>query len=288
MNINGLNRRMDEFKEYLTGIFKSRFSVYGTTSDVKIFLSNYDKLDNESIGDFVQQQTKDGKDNKTINRRIISLKHYADFQGVILGKIKSLRGQRRIDKINLVSEQDLFKIRSHIDGITSESGFNQMRIKIIMVMLNLGLRRSELLDLKVSDISLDEGKMKFVGKGGKGTQISLYSRVGDFVDYLELRSQMNPKDDSVLIWKYETGYSKLGVREFYKLLYDFTELVIGRRANPHSFRHGLATVLLDKGTDLRTIQEALRHSSISITEIYTHVSVQKIRNAMESNHPIFQ
>ena len=82
-------------------------------------------------------------------------------------------------------------------------------------------------------------------------------------------------------------YKKIGYRELYKILYDFTNDLLGKKVNPHTFRHTLATILLDNHSDLRLVQEVLRHSSLLTTQIYTHVSTERIKNEVEKHHPIF-
>jgi len=285
---------MEKFKEYLQKLTRSKFTIYSIVSDIKIFFREQEELTTEAVQDFVFSQMTDGKDPKTINRRVGSLKHYAKFSGVILGDIKLPKMQRRVDKIQTVSEKELQQVRKFIDSINKSSGFELMRLKTVLILLSLGLRRTEIVELGIENIDFNTNEINFVGKGGKGAKVSLYSREQDIKDYIELRNKLKPVDTKLITYKYNLRdfsenfrYKQIGYRELYDLLYKFTNDLLGRRVKPHTFRHTLATILLDKHSDLRLVQEVMRHTSISTTEIYTHVSTERIKNEVEKNHPIF-
>ena len=158
---------------------------------------------------------------------------------------------------------------------------------MILILLSLGLRRTEVVNMNISNIDFHTNEIRFVGKGEKGTRVSMYSRGDDFFDYMELRNDLGVTSEAFIVHIYDNQYKRIRYREFYKILYDFIHQTIDRHVTPHTFRHTIATLLLDNGSDIRLVQEVLRHSDISTTQIYTHVSTERIKNEVEKHHPMF-
>jgi len=285
---------MEKFKEYLNKITQSKFTISSIMSDIRIFLKEYNTITTANAQDFVFSQMTSGKDSKTVSRRFGSLKHYAKFNNVVLGDVKLPKTQRRVDKITVMSEKELQEIRKFIDSIDNTSSFELMRLKVVLILLSLGLRRTEITELCIENIDFSTGTISFVGKGGKGARISMYSRDQDIKSYIFKRNSLNPTCTNLIVHKYGTSrrskefqYKEIAYRELYKILYEFTNDLLGKRVNPHTFRHTLATILLDNHSDLRLVQDVLRHTSIVTTQIYTHVSTERIKNEVEKHHPIF-
>jgi len=278
---------MQKFKEYLNKITRSQFTISSVLSDIRIFLREYDTLNTENIQGFIFSQLTAGKDGKTVNRRFSSLKHYAKYLGITIGDVKLPKNQRRVDKIQVMSEKELQEIRKFIDSIDSTSSFELLRLKVVLILLSLGLRRTEIKKLCIEDINFSTGTISFMGKGAKGARVDMYSRGEDIKEYIAKRNALKPACTNLIVRKYNEVYKEIGYRELYKILYDFTDDMLGKRVTPHTFRHTLATILLDNHSDLRLVQETLRHSSIITTQIYTHVSTERIKNEVEKYHPIF-
>jgi len=278
---------MEKFKDYLKQITRSEFTISSVLSDIRIFLREYDTINTENAQGFVHSQLAAGKDGKTINRRFSSLKHYAKHLEITIGDVKLPKNQRRVDKINVMSEKELQQIRKFMDSIDSTSSFELMRLKVVLILLSLGLRRTEIKKLCIEDLNFSTGTISFVGKGNKGARVDMFSRGEDIKEYILKRNALNPSCTNLIVRKYNDSYKEIGYRELYKILYDFTDDMLGKRVTPHTFRHTLATILLDNHCDLRVVQEALRHSSLLTTQIYTHVSTERIKNEVEKHHPIF-
>jgi len=276
--MRGFKMEIKMFSEYLTGITQSKFTISSILSDIRIFFRSYNRLNTENVQKFVQEQSKSGMDAKTVIRRVSSLRRYAKFRKIIIGELELPRTRRNINKIQIISESDLIKIRNYIDKINKGDGLEMMRLKIILLLLNMGLRRSEITNLSVSDLDFDNERIKLTGKGEKSAIAPLYGRTTDFKDYIEIRSDLEPVDGFLIVHKYLGVYKQIYHREFYKILYDFTESLFGRRINPHAFRHSLGCLMLDNTVDIRIIQEILRHESIATTTIYTQVSTARIKN----------
>ncbi|CAD0222111.1 site-specific tyrosine recombinase XerD [Chryseobacterium sp. D764] len=159
---------------------------------------------------------------------------------------------------------------------------------IIEVLYGCGLRVSELIDLKISNINFKEQYIKVNGKGNKTRFVPLADYTADLLEnYIkEVRSKgkINKKyEDTLFLNSRGTSMSRVIVFLIIKELTD--KAGVNKKISPHTFRHSFATHLLQNGADLRYIQEMLGHSSITTTEIYTHLKTEELRDVILSYHP---
>lgn len=159
---------------------------------------------------------------------------------------------------------------------------------IIEVLYGCGLRVSELIDLKISNINFKEQYIKVHGKGNKTRFVPLADYTADLLEsYIkEVRSKgkINKKyEDTLFLNSRGTSMSRVIVFLIIKELTD--KAGVNKKISPHTFRHSFATHLLQNGADLRYIQEMLGHSSITTTEIYTHLKTEELRDVILSYHP---
>jgi len=159
---------------------------------------------------------------------------------------------------------------------------------IIEVLYGCGLRVSELIDLKISNINFKEQYIKVHGKGNKTRFVPLADYTADMLEsYIkEVRSKgkINKKyEDTLFLNSRGTSMSRVIVFLIIKELTD--KAGVNKKISPHTFRHSFATHLLQNGADLRYIQEMLGHSSITTTEIYTHLKTEELRDVILSYHP---
>ena len=159
---------------------------------------------------------------------------------------------------------------------------------MIEVLYGCGLRVSELIDLKMSNINFKESYLKVEGKGDKARFVPLAAYTAELIkQYIkEIRSKykINKKCEDILFLN-SRGSSMSRVIVFI-IIKDLTEKAgINKKISPHTFRHSFATHLLQNGADLRYIQEMLGHSSITTTEIYTHLKNEELRDVILNYHP---
>ena len=159
---------------------------------------------------------------------------------------------------------------------------------MIEVLYGCGLRVSELIDLKISNINFKESYLKVDGKGDKSRFVPLATYTAKLIkDYItEVRSKykVNKKCEDILFLN-SRGSAMSRVIVFI-IIKELTEKAgINKKISPHTFRHSFATHLLQNGADLRYIQEMLGHSSISTTEIYTHLKNEELRDVILNYHP---
>ncbi len=184
-----------------------------------------------------------------------------------------------------LSLSDINKI---INAIDVHSDLGKRNHCIIEVLYGCGIRVSELIDVKISNINFKENYIKVIGKGNKTRFVPLANYTADLLkDYIqEVRSKIkfNKKyEDTLFLNTRGTSMSRVIVFIIIKELTD--KAGISKKISPHTFRHSFATHLLQNGVDLRYIQEMLGHSSITTTAVYTHLKTEELRDAILNYHP---
>ncbi|MCB8559931.1 tyrosine-type recombinase/integrase [Faecalibacillus sp. TM111] len=158
-------------------------------------------------------------------------------------------------------------------------------ITLISVMFSTGIRVSELCNIKLKDIDLLEKKLKIFGKGSK--ERILYLGNSNVVQLCQMYLTYNntcKKNEYFFLNKFNKKLSEQTVRILLKKIE--SELELSTHITPHMFRHTFATTLLEKGVDIRYIQNILGHSSISTTQIYTYVTYSKQKEILTNKNPI--
>lgn len=186
---------------------------------------------------------------------------------------------------DVLTDEDIMKIQSTFDLSLPDQFRNNV---IIEVLYGCGLRVSELVNLKLSNIYADEQMLQVIGKGDKQRWVPINPRALDMLTmYIHnVRSHANIKpgeEKYVFINRLGTHLSRNYVFMFLQQAVD--NAGIKKHVSPHSLRHSFATELVENGADLRAVQEMLGHESISTTEIYTHLTRDTLRNTIEAYHP---
>ena len=167
---------------------------------------------------------------------------------------------------------------------TKEDLFNKA---ILETIYGCGLRVSECCNLLISQVNLNDGFLKILGKGNKERIVPIPQRTNDVMSYYFSNIRplwLNGSTNSFYINKYGKHIYPEYVEKMLKNALKNTK--ISKNITPHKLRHSYATHLLEGGADLRSIQELLGHSDISTTEIYTHVETQRLKNTYLNSHPL--
>ena len=185
--------------------------------------------------------------------------------------------------INL-SENDIDRLLDAPDCATLRG----KRDKTILELLYAtGLRISELTNLELSQIDLKRGLIKILGKGGKERIVPIGETALDWVrDYLDnVRKDIINKNDNIYLFLSDKG-TKLSRKLCWNFISSYSKRVLDNKyISPHSLRHAFATHLLNNGADLRSVQMLLGHSSLSTTQIYTHVAKERLIKFHNKFHP---
>ena len=159
---------------------------------------------------------------------------------------------------------------------------------IIETMYSCGLRVSEAITLKISDLFFEEGFIRVLGKGNKERYVPIHLEAQKYVSIYkkEIRSQIQPKkgfEDTLFLNRRGKGLTR---QMIFIILKDLAiKINLTKKISPHTLRHSFATHLLQNGADLRAIQQILGHESITTTEIYVHVDKTYLKEIVETFHP---
>ena len=159
---------------------------------------------------------------------------------------------------------------------------------ILETMYSCGLRVSELITLKISDLFFDEGFIKVTGKGNKERFVPIHYNAMKFITtYInQIRNQLKPAkffEDTLFLNRRGKGLSR---QMIFTILKDLAvKIDLNKKISPHTLRHSFATHLLKNGADLRAIQQMLGHESITTTEVYVHLDNSYLKEVVETYHP---
>ncbi|SHJ16853.1 tyrosine-type recombinase/integrase [Algibacter luteus] len=227
--------------------------------------------------------------NRTINRKISALNSYYKFllkTGDIklnpLAKHKALKTSKKIQVP--FSEEE---IKDVLNDLNFADDFEGLRDKfIIELFYSTGIRRIELVELKLSSLDLHKNTLKVLGKRNKERIIPLIKSVHQTaIKYLEARLQLDKIVDKEYLF-----LTKKGVKIYETLVYRiineyFSKASSKVKKSPHILRHSFATHLLNQGADLNAVKELLGHSSLAATQVYTHNSIAELKKVHIDAHP---
>lgn len=189
---------------------------------------------------------------------------------------------------DVLSFEEIEKIISQIDLSKPEGGRNKA---ILETMYSCGLRVSEVTNLKISQLYLDTGFIRVLGKGDKERLVpigrSAIKYVKIYLKDIRVHIEVKPGNEDYLFLN-KRG-SKLSRVMIFLIIKELVKKAgIKKTISPHTFRHSFATHLIESGADLRAVQEMLGHESITTTEIYTHLDRNFLRKTLEQFHPAFR
>lgn len=189
---------------------------------------------------------------------------------------------------DVLTDEEITKIQSTIDLSLPEGMRNYV---IIEVLYGCGLRVSELVNLRMSNIYADEEYLQIIGKGDKERWVPIGRRALELLTtYIEtVRCHLTPKPgEERYVFLNRRGHHLSRQMVFIFLQNAVREAGIKKNVSPHSLRHSFATELVENGADLRAVQEMLGHASVSTTEIYTHLSRETLRETIATYHPHYK
>ncbi len=227
----------------------------------------------------------------TTQARIISgLKNFFNYfilEGYIekspVELIEAPKTGRKLPDTLSLEEIDL--LISAIDQSTPEGFRNKVMLE---VLYSCGLRVSELVGLRLSDLFFEEGFIRVIGKGSKHRFVPIDEHSMELITlYINtIRSQYTvKKESSDIVFLNRRGAQLTRAMIFTIIKRLAIEVELNKNISPHTFRHSFATHLLENGADIRAIQVMLGHESITTTEIYTHITTERLRVVLEDYHP---
>lgn len=240
------------------------------------------------IRSWIVELSESGISNRSINRKISSLKAYYRFllkteqiEFSPLTKHKALKTPRKLQIP--FSEDEIVRVLERIDDSTFEGIRDRL---IVELFYSTGIRRIELINIKLADIELEKGLLKVLGKRNKERYIPLISSVKETVaKYLEFRSDFGDLSNTDHFFLTSQG-DKIYESFVYRLINNYFSEVSGKlKKSPHILRHSFATHLLNQGANLNAVKELLGHSSLAATQVYTHNSIAELSKIHRNAHP---
>lgn len=228
-------------------------------------------------------------ENVTINRKISSLKAFYKFLLKIkqieispLLKHKALKTPKKIQIPFSEKELDIA-----INQIVYPEGFEGLRDKLIIdLFYTTGIRRVELIELKLSNIDFQNKTIKVLGKRNKERIIPLLSVVvAEIQEYLTQRNKLTTIEDKDFLFLMLKGVKLKESFVYRRINYYFSSVSEKVKKSPHILRHTFATHLLNNGADINSVKELLGHSSLASTQVYTHNSLAELKKVYKSAHP---
>lgn len=289
---------MDYVDEFLVFLEKEKKYSNNTIINYNIDLENYFSFLEDNKIDYKNIQYKEvleflsylkfNHKSTSINRSISCIRKFYDFlikNNVVnynsFNLVKSMKKENKLP--------NYFKYNDFVDIVNSIDDNTELGIRnrsIFEVLLATGARVNELINIKLNDMDLNRMEIKVIGKGNKERIVYLGSyAVESIKKYLTVRHELlkNKNNDYLFLNHLGNKLTTRGIRDIIEkiILKSSTKLKI----TPHSFRHSFATMLLNEGCDLKSVQELLGHVSLSTTSIYTHVSNEELKRVYLHTNP---
>lgn len=262
-------------------------------NDLLTFLSDTkQELGLEALRDWMWRQSEAGATKSTLARKTSSVKTFTAYL-FQRGEIDTDPGLRlRAPKLDrtlpkVASERSLGEVFEKLKSLASDDNPSALRdLCAFELLYATGMRVSELAALDISEIDFSRKLLKVTGKGNKQRMLPYGEAAAQALDNWiragRKKFETDSSPNSVLL---TSRGKRVGVRQLYSLVANQLAQTPTGAAGPHTLRHSAATHLLDHGADLRAVQEILGHASLATTQIYTHVSVERLRDAFEQAHP---
>ncbi len=226
---------------------------------------------------------------KSINRKISSLRSFFKYQmktGLMdqtpMTKINAPKNEKRLPKY--VAKKDVDTLFNHVEFPDDWKGKTDRLI--FLVFYNTGMRLSELINLKEGSVDFYNSSLKVLGKGNKERIIPMSNKLANEIkSYLSFKKEQGIQNENGLLLVRQKG-KKLASRSVYDTVKYYLSLVSTvEKQSPHILRHSFATHLTNNGADLNAVKELLGHSSLAATQVYTHNTIEKLKNIYKQAHP---
>jgi len=275
-------------------------SIRGYVTDLESFLKHmeklgifeFDQLEIEHIRSWLANLQSTGVARSTLTRRIVSIRAFTNWAAANgwlssdLGANLSVpKPHKVLPEVLNVNEAATVIKSLEIKAAEQPNPLNIRDLAIVEVLYGSGIRVSELCGLDLSDIDNSRNTLNVIGKAGKQRVVPLGIPAMKALDkYLNsARADLANQVSQAAVFLGLRG-KRIDQRTVRQVVYEAMKAV-GATMGPHGLRHTAATHLLEGGADLRTVQEILGHSSLSTTQIYTHVSPERLQSAFKQAHP---
>ena len=290
MNIKSkINKSISSFSEYLLyqkGLSQNTVDSYKSDlTKLSNYLQNQD-LSKTTIDNFFIDMSEFNYSSSTKKRMHSSIKNFLkyineneDYESIDISDIK-LKSSKKLPEVLSITD-----IENMINFYNHETYLDSRNRTVIDVLYSTGCRVSELCDINISDIDLDEKYLKLKGKGSKQRIVPIGTMLyKNLLKYLNVRDTfLQNRGEPLFLSKSKNKLDRTAVFRIIKKT--AKNISLQTDVHPHTLRHSAATHMLEGGCDLRTVQEFLGHSSVSTTQIYTKVTKEFLEEAFTESHP---
>lgn len=246
-------------------------------------------LDSKLIRLWMISLIEEGVSTRSVHRKLSSLRSFSKY--LLKTRVISVNPVDKVLKPKISKSLPVFvendKLNNFLNSFDFGDDFSGIRDRLILeILFQTGMRRAELLGLKLESVSFDQNQIKVLGKRNKERLIPISPSLSElFKTYITIRNTSFPEIDSsvlVLTDKAKPAYPKM----IYNIVNNYLGYVTSlEKKSPHVLRHSFATHLLNNGADLNAIKELLGHSSLAATQVYTHNSFEKLKLIYHEAHP---
>lgn len=293
--MDSLDQLVKEFLDYLKankGYSDNTIRAYG--NDLEDYLNflkdgpNKDPFEMKTIRAYLSSRYKSCR-KSTISRRLSCLRSfysYLEYRGVTEQNhpkdIMPIKTEKYLPKVMLVDQ-----VFSMLDGIEPKTAKEWRDKAILETLYSCGLRVSELVGLNLKDVDESQCVVRVLGKGQKMRLVPIgkvaLSAIKEYLKRTNREGLLGWADEPLFLSKEGKRITVRWVHQLVKA--NARRIGISKDVSPHTFRHTFATHLLEGGADLRSVQEMLGHASLSTTQVYTHLSLDKIMDIYDKAHP---
>lgn len=275
----------------------SELTIKAYGKDIQSFLDFLKEYKNENLKEvnyaqirtWIIKMVNQNISNRSINRKISSLNSFFKFliktEYIKINPLAKHKALKTSKKVQVPFSEE--EINSVLNKISHADSFEGVRNKLIIELFYAtGIRRIELINIKIKNIDLESKTVKILGKRNKERVIPLLNMLVDSIKtYLEKRKSLEKIEDEDYLLLTVKGV-KLYETLVYRIINEYFSLASSKvKKSPHILRHSFATHLLNQGAELTAVKELLGHSSLAATQVYTHNSIAELKKVYAKAHP---
>ena len=248
-----------------------------------------ENADYKIIRSWIVSMVNSNISNRSINRKVSSLKSFYKFliktETIRSSPLKAHSPLKQSKKIQVPFSQEEINSLLDSDFFTNDY-MGVLQKSIIAFFYFTGVRRIELINIKESDISLESSTIKVMGKRSKERIIPILPKLKKTIKfYMEIKSKLIGNTSFEYLFISKNG-KQLSEKFVYRTVNEYFKLVSPKiKKAPHVLRHSFATHLINEGADINSVKELLGHSSLSATQVYSHTSMERIKEVFKNSHP---
>ena len=278
------NFSLHTIKAYKNDLNRFNYFLDNTLSRKKLA-----KINRNDIRKFLAEEYDNGYSSKTVARRLATIKSY--FKYLVKTELIQENISIHINSPKVPKKLPNFVDKNLIDTLMKTPSLDThigIRDRAVLELFySTGMRLSELVNMNIGDFEINKKLIRVIGKGNKERMIP-YGRTAESAikNYLKIRNlSLKPAFANKPLFV-NSSEKRISKRTIQRRMNNYIKIVAdGKRIGPHLLRHTFATHLLDNGADIRAVKDLLGHSSLSSTQIYTHVSIEKLKKDYTQAHP---